>query len=707
MTYRGPTREQQQKAKKPGHHQQRYLHRGHFAFMRGLVEGLPHDEVWDRYLSVEGRRSDERVVQSTLRWIRAEFVAAAKRHARPGTARLLGLDLPPPAPKDQAAELEVLGIPSLADFALDEGLDDERESEQIAAYEARYGALVPRNSGKDRLRRRQLDALRWLEELVSRRPAAADEIAAWLRPELARALNVGGLFTVAQLAERIQGMGRGWASGVRGIGALKAARIADWVREHGSSIGVELGAHVQRPRGMVRASELATVLAPATAVRPLEKFVVPSQLDGSRGAYRQPQAHCMLQASNDLEAILAWLGAKRGPSELQEAAAVKRPLDTQGAGEPPAGHAAGPQRPSRRPVEALSHTQRSYRKEAERLLLWAVLERRKPLSSLTAEDCTAYRDFLADPQPRSRWCGPRARQRWSPLWRPFEGPLSPAAQRQALSILKSLWAFMVEQNYIMGNPWSAVVVPRAPQRGLGQGRSLTHDQWAFVQSQAAAAGTGHMAARLRLALGLLYATGLRASEVVALQCRDIEAVEYLGTDGDEPTRGWMLSVLGKGSKLREVPVPQAWVNELAAYLQMRGLNPNVSSEANTMTHLLGIALDDVRSSRIREPAAIDPKAGISVATLYRQLRGFFQACSRIMRAAGDDRGASRLALASTHWMRHTHATHALASGVKIEVAQQNLGHVSLGTTTAYVTTEKAGRMRAMEEFWAAGSNIAQ
>lgn len=138
---------------------------------------------------------------------------------------------------------------------------------------------------------------------------------------------------------------------------------------------------------------------------------------------------------------------------------------------------------------------------------------------------------------------------------------------------------------------------------------------------------------------------------------------------------------------------------------MRGLSPNVSSEANAMTHVLGIALDDKRSSRIRGPAALNPQAGISVATLYRQLRGFFQACSRTMRAAGDDRGASRLVLASTHWMRHTHATHALASGVKIEVAQQNLGHASLATTTPYVTTEKAGRIRAMEGFWAAESTV--
>ncbi len=43
----------------------------------------------------------------------------------------------------------------------------------------------------------------------------------------------------------------------------------------------------------------------------------------------------------------------------------------------------------------------------------------------------------------------------------------------------------------------------------------------------------------------------------------------------------------------------------------------------------------------------------------------------------------------THWMRHSHASHAIAGGMPIEIAQQNLGHASLATTTIYVTTEKS------------------
>jgi len=51
-------------------------------------------------------------------------------------------------------------------------------------------------------------------------------------------------------------------------------------------------------------------------------------------------------------------------------------------------------------------TQRAYRKEAERLLLWAIVERGRALSSLTTEDAVAYRAFLHRPAHRVRWIGP-------------------------------------------------------------------------------------------------------------------------------------------------------------------------------------------------------------------------------------------------------------------------------------------------------------
>ena len=96
---------------------------------------------------------------------------------------------------------------------------------------------------------------------------------------------------------------------------------------------------------------------------------------------------------------------------------------------------------------------------------------------------------------------------------------------------------------------------------------------------------------------------------------------------------------------------------------------------------------------------IDPLQGIAATTFYDQIKAFFADCASVLRGQGDGKGAERFAKASTHWMRHSHASHAIASGMPIEIAQQNLGHASLATTTIYVTTEKRRRMRAVETFW--------
>jgi site-specific recombinase XerD len=53
--------------------------------------------------------------------------------------------------------------------------------------------------------------------------------------------------------------------------------------------------------------------------------------------------------------------------------------------------------------------------------------------------------------------------------------------------------------------------------------------------------------------------------------------------------------------------------------------------------------------------------------------------------------ADRLRQASTHWLRHTHGSHAIAAGVPIDVVQNNLGHASVATTGIYVASEKRRR----------------
>ena len=107
----------------------RKLHVGHFAFMRSVVQGLDPRESWERYFRVEGEATDQRTVRATIAWIRAEFAAAAKRQDRFGTARLVRIDATRIADPS-------LQLPSLEVFAEAHGLEDERQAEQIAAYEA-------------------------------------------------------------------------------------------------------------------------------------------------------------------------------------------------------------------------------------------------------------------------------------------------------------------------------------------------------------------------------------------------------------------------------------------------------------------------------------------------------------------------------------------------------------------------------------------
>ena len=669
----------------------RKLHVGHFAFMRSVVQGLDPRDSWERYLQIEGEGTDQRVVRATIAWIRDEFAAAARREDRFATARLVRID----ATRIAEPSFE---LPSLEAFAEAHGLEDERQADQMAAYEAEHGRATQRLSRRGRLIARQLEALRWLEAQLAQPPKPGDAVAAWLKPALANQLEAADIFTLAQLLERINGVGRRWHAGIKAMGQGKAQRIVAWLHDvaqaHPDSAALQPGRHVAVARSKLYAHELNAVVAPATGIRPLEKFIVPAELNGSQGLYRRPQAQCLLKATNDYQAILAWLRSKHGltPDQKAHLKARRRQLDAMGSHGVEQGLDW---------LQTLSHTQRAYRKEAERFLLWAVTHKGKALSSMSNEDCIEYRDFLGDPQPRSRWCGDRGRERWSPLWRPFEGPLSASAQRHAVTILKNLYGFLVDQNYLMGNPWSAVGVPRAAGPKVNAGRSFSLAQWAFIESQLDMLPATCANRRLTFGLHLLYATGLRLSEVVAATVDDLQWVEYPSdAHDDEPVQGWLLRVIGKGQKEREVPLPGEVVAELSRYMVSRGLAADPEDIGNQGAFLLGKASDAAaRAPGLSTGQAIDPRHGIAAATFYDQIKAFFAGCAQVLRGQGDGKGGERFERASTHWMRHSHASHAIAGGMPIEIAQQNLGHASLATTTIYVTTEKRRRMKAVEQFW--------
>ena len=95
-----------------------------------------------------------------------------------------------------------------------------------------------------------------------------------------------------------------------------------------------------------------------------------------------------------------------------------------------------------------------------------------------------------------------------------------------------------------------------------------------------------------------------------------------------------------------------------------------------------------------EPDAKD-EPGWTPSGLYKSIKALMHQAAAELEGAD----AQRLMKASTHWLRHTHGSHSLASGVvPVEVVRRNMGHASLDTLSGYVTTERDEGIRAIERF---------
>lgn len=327
------------------------------------------------------------------------------------------------------------------------------------------------------------------------------------------------------------------------------------------------------------------------------------------------------------------------------------------------------------------NTLRLYRREIERLLIWCALVLQKPVSRLSRSDLMEYAAFIRDPQPRSTWCAPRNIPRSSPAWRPFEGPLSESSARVAMAVVGKLFAFLSGTGYIAANP--AVQMPKARKASLRQqfGRRTLSDE-AFAALRAQARGDSPKALRLALAIDLMFACGLRISEACAATLADVQS---LGDDG------LVLNVVGKGGKFREVPVPEELVYRARALALARGCKAADLERA----HLIGPCGASFGAQ------IGDPYAGIDTGVLARDIRDAARDASTQALASGNEALARRVAKVSAHWLRHTHASKALASGADIAAVQANLGHASLATTSIYASAEQRARLAQMRKFWSA------
>ncbi|MEW9805645.1 site-specific tyrosine recombinase XerD [Mesorhizobium marinum] len=218
-----------------------------------------------------------------------------------------------------------------------------------------------------------------------------------------------------------------------------------------------------------------------------------------------------------------------------------------------------------------------------------------------------------------------------------------SSQARRLSTLRQFFKFLYAENLRPDDPTGTLDSPRR-ERTLPKTMAETETGRLLDQADAEAAGKAAdpvAAARMHALVEVLYATGLRVSELVALPVAVAMRDERF------------FVVRGKGSKERMVPLSQKARDAMRAWLVRRNGDPALAdspylfpSPASESGHL-------PRQVFARDLKALAARAGIASAKV------------------------------SPHVLRHAFASHLLANGADLRAVQQLLGHADISTTQIY------------------------
>jgi integrase/recombinase XerD len=213
-------------------------------------------------------------------------------------------------------------------------------------------------------------------------------------------------------------------------------------------------------------------------------------------------------------------------------------------------------------------------------------------------------------------------------------PAAAATVGRKVACLRSFYRHLRREGLIEHDPAAELHGPRKTQR---LPRVLTRGEVARLLREPK--GTEPQALRDRALLEVMYACGLRVSEVTGLEVSDIDLDEG------------MLRARGKGSKERLVPIGRHAASALGAYCTRgRPALLNTRGESKLFLNRRG--------------------GGLSRQGLYKIVQGHA-------------RGAGLEERMSPHTLRHSFATHLLAGGCDLRSLQEMLGHADLATTQVY------------------------
>jgi len=242
-------------------------------------------------------------------------------------------------------------------------------------------------------------------------------------------------------------------------------------------------------------------------------------------------------------------------------------------------------------------------------------------------------------------CGTGALEAVLAIWQ--KDGLAPSTAARKLSAMKQFCLFLQMDGIRKDNPAHSL---RGPKQGRGLPKILSHDDiealFKTVEKDKSAKGV-----RLWTQLEILYAGGLRVSELVSLKLNSAARVTYEDAQA-------CLMIRGKGGKERLVPLTGAAVRAIKDWLALREQT------------LPKNALTKERAERFLFPSS--GKSG------HMTRERFAQLLKQLARDAGLD--ATRI---SPHTLRHAFATHLLERGADLRVVQTLLGHADIATTQIY------------------------
>lgn len=224
---------------------------------------------------------------------------------------------------------------------------------------------------------------------------------------------------------------------------------------------------------------------------------------------------------------------------------------------------------------------------------------------------------------------------------------SPRSISRYLSAYRQFYRWLLREGRISADP---VALIESPKTGRGLPKALSEEQ---VESLLTAPDTGTLLGmRDRAMLELMYATGLRVSELVGLELVNLNLNQGV------------IRVIGKGQKERLVPIGDEAHDSLKLYLS--SARPEI---------LKGVQTDSV--------FVTTRKSGMTRQAFWYMVN----------RYAGQCDIAKKL---SPHMLRHSFATHLLNHGADLRVVQLLLGHSDLSTTQIYTHIAREGLKRMHE-----------